>query len=100
MSKSNFMMELFFKSGRENIVWPGLNAPILRGKELIQQQKLPQDTEREAKLIKMRDTMGVFRPLRLDPLERGWSGNKMPGRSIGPPDPIGEGNLPRQSVFK
>ncbi|ROT76006.1 28S ribosomal protein S5, mitochondrial [Penaeus vannamei] len=76
--------------GRENIVWPGLNAPILRGKELIQQQKLPQDTEREAKLIKMRDTMGVFRPLRLDPLERGWSGNKMPGRSIGPPDPIGE----------
>ncbi|XP_047490304.1 28S ribosomal protein S5, mitochondrial-like [Penaeus chinensis] len=79
--------------GRENIVWPGLNAPILRGKELIQQQKLPKDTEREAKLIKMRDTMGVFRPLRLDPLERGWSGNKMPGRSIGPPNPIGEDNF-------
>lgn len=76
--------------GYENMQWPGLNAPILRGKELIQQQKLPRDEEREAKLIKMRDTMGVFRPLRLDPLERGWSGTKMPGRSIGPPDPIGE----------
>lgn len=67
---------------------------------MIQQQKLPQDTEREAKLIKMRDTMGVFRPLRLDPLERGWSGNKMPGRSIGSPDPIGEGNMSRKSRKK
>lgn len=27
---------------------------------------------------------------KLSPLERGWSGTKMPGRSIGPPDPIGE----------
>jgi len=34
--------------------------------------------------------MGQFRPLRLSPLERGWSGVKMGGRSIGPPDPIGQ----------
>lgn len=27
---------------------------------------------------------------KLSPLERGWSGNKMPGRSLGAPDPIGE----------
>lgn len=27
---------------------------------------------------------------KLSPLERGWSGNKMPGRSIGPPDPVGD----------
>lgn len=27
---------------------------------------------------------------KLSPLERGWSGAKMPGRSIGPPDAIGE----------
>lgn len=73
------------------MVWPGLNAPILRGRELVQQQLLPKDEEREAKLIKMRDSMGRFRSLQLDPLERGWSGTKMPGRSIGPPDPIGEG---------
>ncbi|KAG0718021.1 28S ribosomal protein S5, mitochondrial [Chionoecetes opilio] len=76
--------------GRENMVWPGLNAPILRGRELVQQQLLPMDEEREAKLIKLRDSMGKFRSLKLDPLERGWSGTKMPGRSIGPPDPIGE----------
>ncbi|XP_064087250.1 small ribosomal subunit protein uS5m-like [Macrobrachium nipponense] len=76
--------------GSENVQWPGLSGPVLRGKELVQQQKLPKDEEREAKLLKLRDNMGVFRPLRIDPLERGWSGTKMPGRSIGPPDPIGE----------
>ncbi|XP_046401697.1 28S ribosomal protein S5, mitochondrial isoform X2 [Ischnura elegans] len=76
--------------GKANIVWPGLNAPILRGRELVQQQKLPEDPERQQKLLKMRDEMGTFRSLKLSPTERGWSGNRMPGRSIGPPDPIGE----------
>lgn len=77
--------------GKANIVWPGLSAPIIRGRELIQQQKLPEDPEREAKLIKLRDEMGTFRYMKLSPIERGWTGAKMPGRSIGPPDPIGEG---------
>lgn len=74
--------------GQENMVWPGLNAPVIRGRELVQQKKLPKDEEREARLIKIRNTMGSFRALRLDPLDRGWCGNKMPGRSIGPPNPI------------
>ena len=34
--------------------------------------------------------MSGFRSNRISPLERGWSGYKMPGRSIGPPDTIGE----------
>ena len=72
------------------MVWPGLNAPVLQGKELVIQRELPPDTEREAKILKLRDTMGLFRPLRLSPLERGWSGTKMHGRSIGPPDTLGE----------
>jgi len=76
--------------GKINMVWPGLNAPVIQGKELVEQRELPPDTEREAKILKMRDSMGVFRPLRLSPLERGWSGTKMHGRSIGPPDPIGQ----------
>lgn len=79
--------------GKANIVWPGLSAPIIRGKELVQQQQLPEDPERERKLIQLRDTMGTFRYGKLTPMERGWSGAKMPGRSIGPPDPIGEGNF-------
>ena len=78
-------------TGKENIIWPGLTVPVLRGRELVQRQKLPEDPEREKKLIKLRDDMGHFRPLKLSPIERGWSGTKMPGRSIGPPDPVGEG---------
>lgn len=75
------------------MVWPGLTSPVMRGRELVQQQQLPEDPERQSKLIKMRDEMGAFRPLRLLPTERGWSGTKMPGRSIGPPDAVGEGEL-------
>lgn len=76
--------------GKANIQWPGLSAPIMRGREMVQRQQLPPDPEREAKLIKMRDSMSGRRFQKLSPLERGWSGNKMPGRSIGPPDAIGE----------
>lgn len=73
--------------------WPGLTTPIIQGKEIMERKQLPPDPDREAKLIKLRDNMGQFRPLRLSPLERGWSGTKMHGRSIGPPDPIGEGTI-------
>ena len=31
--------------GKANIQWPGLNAPIIRGRELVQQQKLPEDPD-------------------------------------------------------
>lgn len=73
------------------MVWPGLNYPVVRGKEIVVQQELPADPLREEKLLKLRDSMRDFAPLRLHPLERGWSGTKMPGRSLGRPDPIGEG---------
>jgi len=76
--------------GKANIQWPGLSAPIIRGRELVQREHLPPDPEREAKLIKIRDSMSNFKFQKLTPLERGWSGAKMPGRSIGPPDAIGE----------
>uniref|UniRef100_A0A1B6EDT7 Small ribosomal subunit protein uS5m n=1 Tax=Clastoptera arizonana TaxID=38151 RepID=A0A1B6EDT7_9HEMI len=76
--------------GKTNILWPGLNSPVFRGKELVKQQRLPDDPDRDAKLLKIRNEMGTFRRLSLDPTDRGWSGAKMPGRSIGPPDPIGE----------
>jgi len=78
--------------GKSNIVWPGLSSPIMRGKDLVQQQQLPEDQERMQKLIKMRDEMSSFRYVRLLPIERGWSGTKLPGRSVGAPDPIGEGS--------
>ncbi|OQV19115.1 28S ribosomal protein S5, mitochondrial [Hypsibius exemplaris] len=76
--------------GNTNMVWPGLNAPLFRGKEPVQQQQLPPDPSRKEKLYKMRDSIEKFRQVKVTPLERGWSGNKMPGRSLGPPDPIGD----------
>uniref|UniRef100_A0A2S2NHX0 Small ribosomal subunit protein uS5m n=1 Tax=Schizaphis graminum TaxID=13262 RepID=A0A2S2NHX0_SCHGA len=79
--------------GVDNIIWPGLNAPIIKGRDLIKRTKLPPDPERQARLIKLRDSMGTFKMLRLSPTERGWSGSKMPGRSIGPPDSINEYNF-------
>ncbi|XP_059053159.1 small ribosomal subunit protein uS5m [Achroia grisella] len=76
--------------GKINMLWPGLSAPVIRGRELLKQQRLPDDPERIEKLIKLRDSMTKFRRLKLSPIERGWSGSRMPGRSIGPPDPVGE----------
>lgn len=72
------------------MIWPGLNAPIIKGRDLIKRTQLPPDPERESRLIKLRDSMGTFRSIKLSPTERGWSGNKMPGRSIGPPQSINE----------
>ncbi|XP_066139934.1 small ribosomal subunit protein uS5m [Euwallacea fornicatus] len=76
--------------GKANIVWPGLSAPIIRGKELVTQIQLPEDPEREQKLAQLRNSMGAQKGFKLSPLERGWSGTKMPGRSLGSPDPVGE----------
>ncbi|XP_068152841.1 small ribosomal subunit protein uS5m [Drosophila tropicalis] len=76
--------------GKKNFVWPGLNSPIIRGNDLIQQQPLAENLEREKNIIKLRDSMGGFRMMKLNPIDRGWSGSKMPGRSIGPPDAVGD----------
>ncbi|CAH2245082.1 28S ribosomal protein S5, mitochondrial [Pararge aegeria] len=76
--------------GKINMLWPGLSAPVIRGKELLKQQRLPDDPERMEKLIKLRDSMTKFRRFKLSPIERGWSGSRMPGRSTGPPDPVGD----------
>lgn len=93
-----YLIQTYFKTiyilkhilGKANILWPGLSTPIIRGKELIEQQQLPEDPEREKKLIELRDKMGKFTRTKLSPIERGWSGAKLPGRSVGPPDPVGE----------
>jgi len=74
--------------GKKNVIWPGLNAPILKGREVVERKELAPDLEYQQKLVKMRDEMDVRSRIKVHPLERGWSGNKMHGRWIGPPDPI------------
>ncbi|XP_073973918.1 mitochondrial ribosomal protein S5 [Rhodnius prolixus] len=76
--------------GKLRMLWPGLTSPVIRGKELVEQIRLADDPDHDLKLIKLRDKMGVFRRLRLLPHERGWSGNRLPGTSVGPPDRIGD----------
>lgn len=85
--------------GKKNVVWPGLNAPILRGNELIHQQKQPENADRENNINKLRDSMGSFKHMQISPIDRGWSGSKMPGRSIGPPDAVGEDDFQSFDTF-
>jgi len=73
------------------MLFPGLNAPVFRGKEMLQQQKLPADPEREEKLAQIRQNQTGKKRIKLSPLERGWTSAKMGGRKIGSPDSIGEG---------
>ncbi|XP_032592806.1 28S ribosomal protein S5, mitochondrial [Drosophila grimshawi] len=76
--------------GKKSLIWPGLNTPILRGNELIQQQKQSENLDREKNIISLRDSVGNFKQTKLNSIDRGWSGTKMPGRSTGPPDAVGE----------
>ncbi|XP_074656446.1 small ribosomal subunit protein uS5m-like [Tubulanus polymorphus] len=74
--------------GEMNMVWPGLNAPVLKGREIVQQKELPANPERMQQLIKIRESMHKPRVLSLPGLIRGYAGTRWPGMSIGPPDPI------------
>ncbi|KAF7991950.1 hypothetical protein HCN44_010751 [Aphidius gifuensis] len=76
--------------GKKNMLFPGLNAPIIRGREMLKLAKLPDDPEHFKKIYELRDSMTKRKRMKLTPLERGWSGGKPAGRSIGPPDPVGE----------
>lgn len=76
--------------GKNSRVWPGLNSPVLRGYELVHSQKMTDSHDKVNGIMKLRDSMSNFRIMKLNPIDRGWSGSKMPGRSIGPPDSVGE----------
>jgi len=64
---------------------------VFKGKELIQQQKLPVDPERKQKLMELRQRQTRPMQVKLPPLECGWTSATMDGRRIGSSDPIGEG---------
>ncbi|KAK7104937.1 small ribosomal subunit protein uS5m-like [Littorina saxatilis] len=76
--------------GKNNMVWPGLNAPVIKGKEVVNIKQLPPDPERESRMMEMRDRGSQFRSFKVPALQRGWTGAKFPGTSVGPPDPVGD----------
>ena len=71
-------------------MWPGLNTPVIRGREVMTRKQLPPNPERSQEIVRMRDQMSRIRYTALPPLLRGFSGNRFPGQSIGPPDPVGD----------
>jgi len=71
--------------GKVNMVWPGLNAPVVEGQTVMKIARLPDKEKEESAQQKV-----SIKRRKLNPLERGWSGVKMGGRSIGPPDPVGD----------
>jgi small subunit ribosomal protein S5 len=73
------------------MVWPGLNAPVVKGREVVNIKSLPPDPDRETKIKEIRDKgSGTFRSMKIPALQRGWTGAKIAGTSIGPPDPVGD----------
>ena len=77
-------------TGQKNIVWPGLNAPVVKGREVVSIKPLPPDPDRETKIREIRDRGLQFRSFKVPALQRGWTGAKRAGTSIGPPDPVGD----------
>ena len=80
--------------GQVNMVWPGLNSPVLRGREMVDIKKLPQEKNYIINLLRVRNEMDTYRKKTIHPLERGWSGKQLRGRWIGPPDPILDETFP------
>lgn len=84
----------FLFPGRANILWPGLNSPIIKGREVLKRIQLPPDPKRNEEIIKLRDQMSRIRYTANPPLLRGWSGSRFPGQSVGPPDPVADCRFP------
>ncbi|KAL8608672.1 hypothetical protein ACOMHN_002901 [Nucella lapillus] len=76
--------------GKNNMVWPGLNSPVVKGREMMSIKSLPPDSERESKIREIRDRGSLFRKMKVPALQRGWTGAKRGGTSIGAPDPVGD----------
>eukprot|EP00057_Strongylocentrotus_purpuratus_P015530 XP_011670004.1 PREDICTED: 28S ribosomal protein S5, mitochondrial isoform X2 [Strongylocentrotus purpuratus] len=74
--------------GRAQIAWPGLNAPVVQGKEVLTIQKKLPDPEKEERLRLMREQWDKKRKRTVPPEERGWTSKSWGGRTLGPPDPI------------
>ena len=73
------------------MVFPGLNAPVLKGKTLTElYEPKTRDTSFRDDLIEARSLNTMkFRSFKRSPLQRGWTGRRPGGLSVGPPDPVG-----------
>ncbi|RWS22886.1 28S ribosomal protein S5-like protein [Leptotrombidium deliense] len=77
------------------MVWPGLNAPVIRGREVVARERLPEDNDYAENLIRFRNDLDVYKKTTIHPMDRGWSSNKILGRWLGPPEPIDGEEFPQ-----
>ncbi|CAF1608648.1 unnamed protein product [Rotaria sp. Silwood1] len=76
--------------GKSNIQWPGLNAPVVQGRDIIPITEKPPDPMHQQRLLDVRNRLDRFRRLSIPPSERGFTGGSPAGKSLGQPDPINE----------
>ncbi|ELU12582.1 hypothetical protein CAPTEDRAFT_156921 [Capitella teleta] len=77
-------------SGRDNILWPGLNTPVLKHSVINKISQVPVNPERDERLAKIREQHSGFKRSAPPPLVRGWTGARMGGKSIGQPEAVGD----------
>ncbi|XP_043913269.1 28S ribosomal protein S5, mitochondrial [Protopterus annectens] len=78
--------------GRGGFLWPGLNAPVVKGGTIQTIGKRDQERQQEvqAEMIRQRDEWEKKKRTKVK-RERGWTGSSWGGISLGPPDPSPSG---------
>ncbi|CAF1058203.1 unnamed protein product [Rotaria sordida] len=76
--------------GKANMQWPGLNAPVFQGRDIVPIVEKPSDPMYQQRLLDVRNRLDRFRRLSIPPNERGFTGGSPAGKSLGQPDPINE----------
>ncbi|CAF4541283.1 unnamed protein product [Rotaria socialis] len=76
--------------GKSNMQWPGLNAPVLQGRDVVPITEKPPDPTHQERLLEVRNRLDRFRRLSIPPSERGFTGGSPAGKSLGQPDSLNE----------
>ncbi|CAF1435657.1 unnamed protein product [Rotaria magnacalcarata] len=76
--------------GKSNMQWPGLNAPVVQGRDVVPIAEKPPDPTYQERLLEVRNRLDRFRRLSIPPSERGFTGGSPAGKSLGQPDSLNE----------
>ena len=94
MKKKNLNAGKRIGYGRAKLTWPGLTGSVITGsgKESMAAQIEPMaekvyvDYQTELEEVRKKNSSFTGRRNRIDPLDRGWTGAKAPGRKYGAPE--------------
>ena len=94
MKKKNLNAGKRLGYGRAKMSWPGLTSSVIvgAGKETKAAKMAPMaeslylDYQSELELVRKKNSHTTGRRPKIDPLDRGWTGAKAPGRRYGAPE--------------